>query len=220
VSPKRQSVIDGLVIVMLTAVWLYEFQQTRDVILFAGFGLAIVVLLVRTIQRAKAPPVADAVAQAAEGDPAAEKLAAEERAAARLSRRLTAICLVFVLGLVLTVGVQLLAARAIVLHTENIVNDRGREVVSNHLWLGTQDLASIRAELEGSGAVASHSSTFAGGWARIRPLGFASEGLPMVDEGFIFEWELQFGWPLVVRKWTETQVLGPGGVHWAAVAGQ
>lgn len=218
--PKRVTVVDRLVIVLMVVIWLYEFQRTRDGLLFAALGVVIMALLYGAIQRSKAPPVPEAAAQGPKDQEAAERQAAQERAANLLTRRMTGVCLAFVVALLLLVGVQLLAARALEVHSGMKVDDRGRQVMSNHLWLGTHDLAWIEASLEGDGTVASQGSAFAGAKASIFVLGHEAGGLAGIEPGYLFDWELRFGWPLTVWRRGEAQSIGPGGVRWAVESGR
>jgi hypothetical protein len=181
--------------------------------------VVIVALLYAAIQRSKAPP-AEAPAVGPEDREAAERRAAEDRATDRLARKMTGVCLAFVVVLLVLVGAQLLVARALVVHTELGVNDRGHEVVTNHLWLGAADLAWIKAEVEKGGVVASHSSAFATARATIAPLRPQVEGVVGADPGYVFNWDLRFGWPLTVWKAGETQTIGPGGVRWSVTRGE
>jgi hypothetical protein len=122
----------------------------------------------------------------------------------------------FVLATVAITGPQVLVARAVKLRTEYSVNDRGQKVVGNHIRLGKHDLAWVRAELESEGAIASECGLFSAAQASIHPMHVATLG--MSEDSFLFDWELRFGWPFAVRKWKETQFVGPEGVQRSVVS--
>ncbi len=200
---RRQAVVDWCIVLVLAVVWV-ESGLNGNVLGFAVVGVVLIALLYRMWR----PVAAQAEPWPDPGAPARPQGA-----------RLAVPCLVLVLLTAMLVVPQFLLAGWVVLHSERSVNDRGQEVVGNHLVLGKCDLAWVRAEMESDGAVNLHSGLFSTAVASIHPLHSAETGLD--DGGFRFDWELRFGWPFTVRRWGETQFIGPGGVQgWATTSFQ
>ncbi len=196
---KGQAVVDWCIVVVVALTWV-ELSLRGDLLGFSALGVVLVALLYRVWRP---------------GAPAAEPVEGGAPAARPPGKRLALACLVVVLALIVLVGPQYLLARSVVLRSEHSINNRGHEVVGNHIVLGQRDVAWVRAEMESEGAINSQCGLFSGAMARITPLNDGATGLS--TQAFRFDWELRFGWPFTVRRWKETQFVGPGGVQgWIA----